>query len=117
MFARVAVAVLSLAASLALAGDEGNGNPVPYAAEAWVLSGNALVNETWSQPQFTGIGTQESSLAGLLQSSGSDTPVMTANSPPARDMDGMASYAGLRRRVPVTGAQVVVSINRSQHLS
>ena len=116
-FARAALAVLSLAASPALAENEGNANPFPYAAEAQVSSGSAFVNETWSQshPQFTGNATQASSLAVLLPSSGSETPVMTANSMPLRAANGMAAYGGLRRRVPVTVTQVVVSNDRAQH--
>lgn len=118
-FARVALAVLSLTASPALAENEGNGNPYPYAAKAWVPSGSPFVNETWSQshPQFTGNATQASSLAVLLPSSGSETPVMTANSLPPRAADGMVAYGGLRRRVPVTSTQVVVSNDRAQHLA
>ena len=118
-FARVALAVLSLAASPALAESEGNGNPYPYAAEAQVSSGNAFVNETWSQsqPQFTGNATQASSLAVLLPSSGSETPVMTAGSLPVRAVDGMVAYAGLRRQVPVASTRVVVSNDRAQHLA
>ncbi|HEY0207403.1 MAG TPA: hypothetical protein VGC15_25020 [Acetobacteraceae bacterium] len=118
-FARVALAVLSLAASPALAENEGNGTPFPYAAEARVSSGSVFVTETWSQshPQFTGNGTQASSLAGLLPSGGSETPVMTANSLPVRAVDGMVAYAGLRRRVPVTVTQIVVSNNQAQHLA
>lgn len=118
-FARAALAVLSLAASPALAENEGNGNPFSYAAEAQVSSGNAFVTETWSQshPQFTGNATQASSLAGLLPSSGSETPVMTASSLPVRAVDGMVAYAGLRRRVPVTSTRVVVSNDGAQQLA
>ena len=118
-FARVALAVLSLAASPALAETEGNGNPYPYTAEAQASSGSAFVNETWAQshPQFTGSATQASSLAGLLPSSGNETPVMTASSLPVRASDGMAAYAGLRRRVRVTSTQIVVSNDRAQHLA
>ncbi len=118
-FARVALAVLSLAASPALAENEGNGTPFPYAAEALVSSGSAFVTETWSQshPQFTGNATQPSSMEVLLPSSGSETPVMTVNSLPARAADGIVAYAGLRRRVPVTGTQVLVSDDRAQHLA
>ncbi len=118
-FAHVALAVLSLAASPALAENEGSGNPFPHAAGAQVSFGSAFVNETWSQshPQFTGNATQASSLAGLLPSSGSETPVMTANSLPVRAMDGMVAYAGLRRRVPVMDTQVLVFNDRAQHLA
>ena len=118
-FARAALAVLSLAASPALAESEGNGNPFPYVAAAQASSGKALVSETWSEahPQFTGNATQESSLAGLLPSTGNETPVQTASSLPVRATDGMAAYAGLRRRVPVTGTQVVVSRGGAQHLA
>ena len=118
-FARAALAVLSLAASPALAESEGNGNPFAYAAPAQVSSGKALVSETWSEshPQFTGNATQESSLAGLLPSTGNETPVQTASSLPVRATDGMAAYAGLRRRVPVMDTQVVVSRGEAQHLA
>ena len=118
-FARVALAVLSLAASPALAENEGNGNPYPHAAEAQVSSGSAFVNETWSQsqPQFTGNATQAPSLAVLLPSSGSETPVMTTGSLPVRAVEGMVAYAGLRHRVPVTVIQVVASNDRVQHLA
>ncbi len=118
-FARVALAVFSLSAGPALAESEGNGNPFPYAADARVSSGSVFVTETWSEshPQFTGNGTQASSLAGLLPSSGSETPVMTANSLPVRAADGMVAYAGLRPRVLVTSSQVVVSNDRAQHLA
>ena len=118
-FARVALAVLSLAASPALAAGEGNGDPFSYAATAQVSSGNAFVNETWSQsyPQPTGNVTQASSLAALLPSNGRETPVMTASSLPVRAANGMVAYAGLRRRVPVTSTQVVVSNDGVQHLA
>lgn len=118
-FARITLAVLSLAASPALAENEGNGNPFSYAAEAWVSSGSPFVTETWSQshPQLTGNATQRSSLAALLPSSGNETPVMTANSLPLRATDGMVAYAGLRRRVPVMGTQVVVFNDKAQHLA
>ena len=118
-FARVALAVLSLAASPALAENEGNGNPFAYAAEAQASSGKAFVNETWSesQPQFTGNSTQESSLAGLLPSASNETPVQTASSLPVRATDGMLAYAGVRRRVLVASTQVVVSRGEAQHLA
>jgi len=118
-FARVALAVLSLAASPALAENEGNGNPFAYAAGPQVSSGSAFVNETWSQshPQFTGNATQASSMARLLPSNGSETPVMTTDSLPVHAADGMVAYAGLRRRVLVTSTQIVVSNDGAQHLA
>ena len=118
-FARVALAILSLTASPALAENEGNGNPFAYTAEPQVSSGSAFVNETWSQshPQFTGNATQVSSMARLLPSNGNETPVMTADTLPVRAADGMVAYAGLRRRVLVTSTQVVASNGGAQHLA
>ena len=118
-FARVALAVLSLSASPALAENEGNGNPFPYAIEAQASSGRAFATETWSesQPRFTGSVTQASSLAGLLPSTGTETPVQTASSLPARATDGMVAYAKVRRRVPVTSTQVLVSRGGAQQLA
>lgn len=118
-FARVALTVLSLSASPALAENEGSGNPFPYAAAAQVSSGSPFVTETWSQshPQFTGNATQPSSLDVLLPSSSSETPVMTANSLPVRAMDGMVAHAGLHRRAPVVGTQAMVFNDGARHLA
>lgn len=118
-FARAALAVLSLAASPALAENEGNGNPYAYAAQAQVSSGTAFASETWSAsyPQFTGDATQASSLAELLPSSGSETPVMTASSLPARATDGMVAYTGVRRRAPAGDTGVLVARGGAQHLA
>ena len=119
-FTHAAAAVLFLAAP-AFAEGEGNGNPYPYAAAPALSSGRAFVTETWSEqyPQPTGSADQASSLADLLPSPGSEAPVQTANSLPARFAGRKPGYAGTERPAAVQDVRVRDAQTRDgpQHLA
>ena len=106
---RAAFAVLSVAASPALAESEGNGNPCAFAAAPYFSAGSVFAAETWSeaQPQVTANASQPPGSAELLPSYGAEAPVQTAGSLPFRAADGMVGYAGLRRPAPATDGPVV----------
>ena len=116
-FARVALAVMSLATSPALAESEGGGNPYAFAAAPQVTAGRAFVTDTWSdaQPQATGYADQASSMEDLLPSSGNETPVQTAASLPVRSMDGTVTYARMRTPAPAQDALVLAFRNPARH--
>ena len=94
--------VLAMSAGKALAG-EGNGDPFPFSANAYVTTGPAFVADTGSAafPQQTG-NAQPSSQAPLEPALGSEAPIQTASSLPRGAGTGTAAYAqaqGVRRNV------------------
>ena len=86
--------VLSLSVGRAFAG-EGNGDPFPYQANAYVTTGPALMADTGSAayPQPTGNRVQPSSLAQLEPAPGSEAPIQTALSLPRGAGMGTTAYA------------------------
>lgn len=101
-FFRVAAAVLSLAASPALAESEGSGEPFAFAADAQPMPGRPFVIDAWSeaQPVPTGNHDQAGTLGQLEPAQGSEAVVQTAGSLPghAGDASSGSAAALLARR-------------------
>lgn len=86
--------VLSVSAGGAFAG-EGNGDPFPFQAEAYVTARPAFMADTGSSayPQPTSNRVQPSSLAQLEPAPGSEAPIQTALSLPRGAGAGAAASA------------------------
>jgi hypothetical protein len=97
--------VLTVSAGRAFAG-EGNGDPFPFRANAYVTTSPAFMADTRSDayPQQTGNNVQPSSLAQLEPTPGSERLVQTTFSLPRGAGTGTAAYGrmqSVRRHVAV----------------